>query len=85
MPIRPATASCGGVSRLTPSVRLSFIPFGGGRRKCTGETFALAETTIALSAIVPRWQLRAVDNRQPAPRFRTTLTPGRSVLRTVAR
>ncbi|OKH92307.1 cytochrome P450 [Streptomyces uncialis] len=70
----------------TPALRQACIPFGAGRRKCVGDTFALAEITIALSAIVPHWSLRPVRTaRPPRPRFRTTLAPNRLPMTTVPR
>jgi cytochrome P450 len=59
-----------------PSHRVAeraFIPFGLGRRRCIGETFALAENTIALSTILPRWRLSTVPGNRFRPRFRSSL------------
>lgn len=36
------------------------VPFGGGSRKCIGDSLGLAETTITLAAIAARWRLRSV-------------------------
>ncbi|MFF4344331.1 cytochrome P450 [Kitasatospora sp. NPDC001540] len=36
------------------------LPFGGGSRKCIGDSLGLAETTITLAGIASRWRLRAV-------------------------
>ncbi len=43
----------------------SYVPFGGGARRCIGEEFALRETTIVLEAL--------------GLRFRFTLAPGAPV------
>lgn len=60
----------------TPATRQAYLPFLAGRRRCIGDTFALAEMTIALSVIVPRWKLRPAPGRAPArPRFSALLTP----------
>jgi pentalenene oxygenase len=57
----------------SPASEKAFIPFGLGRRRCIGETFALAENTIALSTILPRWQLRTAPGDRTRPRFRSSL------------
>ncbi|WP_318205663.1 cytochrome P450 [Streptomyces sp. SCL15-4] len=36
------------------------LPFGGGSRKCIGDSLGMAETTITLAGIAARWRLRAV-------------------------
>ncbi|MGW2592311.1 cytochrome P450 [Streptomyces sp. NPDC001515] len=36
------------------------LPFGGGSRKCIGDTLGAAETTITLAGIAARWRLRTV-------------------------
>lgn len=45
--------------------RGAFTPFGAGRRKCIGHSFAWAELVIAVAAIAARWRLEPVG---PAPR-----------------
>lgn len=55
--------------------RGSFIPFGGGARKCIGDTFAMVEATLALASITARWQLDAMPDVITRPRPRTTLRP----------
>lgn len=57
----------------SPGAAEAFIPFGLGRRRCIGETFALAENTIALSTILPKWQLSTVPGKRDRPRFRSSL------------
>jgi cytochrome P450 len=60
----------------------SFIPFGGGVHKCIGDQFGMTEVLLALSTIMGRWTLEAVDQRPvpPIPR-RATLTPSRFMVR----
>jgi cytochrome P450 len=54
----------------------SFLPFGGGAHRCLGASLALLEITIALSAIVRRFDLVAEDATPARPERRgTTLVP----------
>jgi cytochrome P450 len=38
--------------------RFSFFPFGGGVRRCIGESFALMEAKLVLASVAQRWRLR---------------------------
>lgn len=49
--------------------RGTFTAFGGGARKCIGESFALIEATLALASIVARWRL------DPLPGAHARLSP----------
>jgi pentalenene oxygenase len=40
--------------------RDAVLPFGGGGRKCIGDDFGMAETTLTLAATAARWRLRKV-------------------------
>jgi cytochrome P450 len=55
--------------------RFSYFPFGGGIRRCIGESFALMEAKLLLASIAQRWRLRL----DPAQRIdvlpRITLRP----------
>lgn len=55
--------------------RFAFIPFGGGKRTCIGEQFALAEAAILLWRILGKFNIEYTDSKplQPAPVM--TLTP----------
>jgi cytochrome P450 len=54
----------------------SWIPFGGGIRRCIGASFALYEMRIVLQAIARSVQLRAVQPQsEPVGRRSITLTP----------
>ncbi len=55
--------------------RLSFIPFGGGRRQCIGDVFAMTELVAALATIARRWRLRPVKGAKVDVDFSSTLKP----------
>ena len=48
--------------------RASNLPFGAGNRKCIGESFGQAETTLTLASIAARWRLRAAPGARPRTR-----------------
>ena len=60
-----------------PAGTYTWIPFGGGVRRCLGASFALFEMKTVLAAVIRRARLRPSD---PAPervaRRGITLTPG---------
>jgi cytochrome P450 len=59
----------------------TWIPFGGGRRRCLGASFALLEMKIALRAVLTRCELRPVGERAERTRRRSiTLSPARGSL-----
>jgi cytochrome P450 len=43
--------------RSTLTQRPSFVPFGGGRRQCIGDVFAMTELVVVLATIAQRWRL----------------------------
>ncbi|MFL5824846.1 MAG: cytochrome P450 [Solirubrobacteraceae bacterium] len=56
----------------------TWIPFGGGIRRCLGATLAMAEQRVVLSAIARRVDLLAPDGRPEAARQRNvTMIPSR--------
>ena len=56
----------------------TWIPFGGGVRRCLGAAFAQLEMKVVLSAILSRARLRALRERDEKVRFRgITLVPSR--------
>ncbi len=42
----------------------AYLPFGGGRRKCIGDQFALFEALVALSMLMRRYEFR-LDPTKP--------------------
>jgi cytochrome P450 len=59
--------------RWTPEFRASlhpyaFIPFGGGSRKCIGESFAWTEATLAIAAIAQHWRFRLAPDQKVVAR-----------------
>jgi cytochrome P450 len=56
----------------------TWLPFGGGRRRCLGASFALLEMKIVLRAVLERCELTPADSRPEAPRRRSiTISPSR--------
>lgn len=57
--------------------RFAFIPFGGGKRTCIGEQFAVAETAIILWRILSEFDIEYVGDTplKPAPVITLTPTP----------
>ena len=56
----------------------TWIPFGGGVRRCLGAAFAQLEMRVALATILRRARLRPSRSRDERARFRgITLVPGR--------
>jgi cytochrome P450 family 135 len=54
----------------------SWIPFGGGTRRCLGAAFAQFEMRVVLRTVLARSVLRAADDRMEAPvRRNVTLSP----------
>ena len=55
----------------------TWIPFGGGTRRCLGAGFALLEGTAVLRAVLRRWELQPVRPARERPRIRNiTAVPG---------
>jgi cytochrome P450 len=54
----------------------TWIPFGGGRRRCLGASFALQEMKIVLRAVLERYELTpASDKPEPTGRRSITFSP----------
>ncbi|MBA0049534.1 cytochrome P450 [Streptomyces sp. AJS327] len=55
--------------------KYAFIPFGGGRRGCIGNAFALIEVVVALAMITQRYRLDLLPGFDPVPKVTVTLRP----------
>jgi cytochrome P450 len=61
-----------------PPGTYTWIPFGGGRRRCLGASFALTEMKIVLRAVLSRYELEAGGKRRETARRRSiTFSPAR--------
>jgi cytochrome P450 len=76
--------------RWTPEFRASlppfaYFPFGGGPRRCIGESFAWMELALLVSTIAQRWRLRLVPNHPVQPQPVVTLRTKHGMRMTVER
>jgi cytochrome P450 len=55
--------------RSTRAALDSFVPFGGGVRRCIGEMLGVTEVSLTLATIASRWEARCVRDEplEPAP------------------
>ncbi len=62
----------------------TWLPFGGGRRRCIGATFAQMELRVALRAMLERMDWQAVGRKPERQEIRLSIVPHRGavVLRT---
>lgn len=63
----------------------ALMPFGAGGRKCIGDNFAMAETTLALATICARWRLSPLPDARTKPALRLVLAPRALHFRATAR
>lgn len=57
------------------SRRYIYFPFGGGVRRCIGESFAWTEGILLLATVAQRWKLRLVDDQRIGLNAMITLRP----------
>jgi cytochrome P450 len=64
-----------------PPGTYTWIPFGGGRRRCIGASFAMLEMQIVIRTVLTRRELQpAVDGAEHASRRNITVRPGGGAL-----
>lgn len=55
------------VESKTARPQFSFFPFGGGPRRCLGESFAMAEGVLLLATLARRWRTRLAEGHRVEP------------------
>ncbi len=55
--------------------RGALFAFGGGARRCVGDTFGLVEATLMLSTITHRWSMRSLPGSRVRPAQSLVLSP----------
>jgi cytochrome P450 len=69
-----------------PPDTYSWIPFGGGIRRCLGASFALYELKVVIPVILRNVELKALgDRHEPIRRRAITFVPGRDAMVRVER
>ena len=61
----------------------TWIPFGGGRRRCLGASFALVEMNVVLKAILERYDIAAASPERERSRRRSITIAPRAGARTI--
>jgi cytochrome P450 len=60
-----------------PPGTYTWIPFGGGRRRCLGSSFAMLEMKVVLASVLRRFELQTAGGpHEPARRRNITVRPG---------
>jgi cytochrome P450 len=60
-----------------PPGTYTWIPFGGGRRRCLGASFAIQEMKIVLAAVLRRFDLQPIGAPETTRRRSITFSPSR--------
>jgi cytochrome P450 len=81
----PGTGAGGGRVIAGERPRYAYIPFGGGKRACVGQSFAELETVLVLASIAQRFRLDLTPLGIPKPIAAVTLRPGRLPMRLLRR
>jgi len=73
--------------RWTPEFRtalppFAYFPFGGGPRRCIGDSFAWMELVLVVATIAQQWQLRLVPGHRVEPQPLVTLRTKHGVMMT---
>jgi cytochrome P450 len=63
----------------------TWIPFGGGRRRCIGMSFAMLEMRIVLRSVLRGYEPRGLGGHEPPKRRNITVRPGRGARLALAR
>jgi cytochrome P450 len=76
--------------RWTPAFKAAlapyaYFPFGGGPRRCIGESFAWMELVLVVATIAQRWKLRLVPGHPVEPQALVTLRTRHGMRMTVER
>ncbi len=80
----PSTATASSAATVSAATvadrpRYAFIPFGGGRRACVGQSFAELEAVLVLASIAQRYRLELTPRGLPKPVANVTLRPGQGL------
>lgn len=67
------------------SQRNIYVPFGGGVRRCIGESFAWTEGILLIATIARKWRLKLAPGQQVALNPQITLRPKYGMRMTVTR
>nr|WP_275106795.1 cytochrome P450 [Nocardia brasiliensis] len=62
-----------------------FIPFGGGGRKCIGDSLGAADAVLTLATITSRWRLQQHPRHRVRPKLATFIAPRGLHMRVIAR
>ena len=64
--------------------RMAYLPFGGGPRKCIGDSFAMLQMPLVLAMIVQRFRLELLGGTRVVPEPAISLRPRDPVLMRVS-